>query len=425
MPREAALWILQEVLERKRQFDEALARDHRMPGLEPRDRAFARMLTTTTLRRLGQIDDIIASCMKRPLSAKSHRARNILRLGVCQIEFLGVAAYAAVDTAVRLAEKPQSKKYKGLINGVLRHVERAKKQFSLKQDAAKLNTPTWLWDSWSTAYGEEVCREIAETHLEEPPLDLTVARDIEHWRDSLNAKPVFDQTLRLSHAGPVPALPGYAEGAWWVQDAAATLPASFLAPVAGQTVVDLCAAPGGKSAQLASGGATVIAVDRSQRRMQVLRENMQRLRLNVEIIVAEAEAWQPPAPVDMVLLDAPCSATGTIRRHPDIAVIKEPNDVMVAAATQRQLLGSAIKMLRPGGRLVYSVCSLETAEGEEQIAALLDSTSNIRRDAIRADEVQGLAAGISPLGDFRTLPNQLNEQGGLDGFYIARLIRTA
>ena len=425
MPREAALWILEEVLERKRPFDEALARDHRMPGLEPRDRAFARLLTTTTLRRLGQIDDIIAGCMKRPLSAKSHRARNILRLGVCQIEFLDVAAYAAVDTAVRLVEKPQSKKYKGLINGVLRRVERAKKQFSQKQDPAKLNTPTWLWESWSTAYGEEVCREIAETHLQEPPLDLTVAREIEHWRDSLNAKPVFDQTLRLTHAGPVPALPGYAEGAWWVQDAAATLPAKFLAPRAGQTAVDLCAAPGGKTAQLAVSGTTVIAVDRSQQRMQVLQENMHRLRLDVETIVAEAEDWEPPAPVDMVLLDAPCSATGTIRRHPDIATIKEPNDVIVAAATQWQLLGSAIKMLRLGGRLVYSVCSLETAEGEEQIAALLDSTSIIRRDAIRADEVWGLTAGISPLGEFRTLPNQLNEQGGLDGFYIARLIRTA
>jgi 16S rRNA (cytosine967-C5)-methyltransferase len=315
--------------------------------------------------------------------------------------------------------------YRGLANAVLRRLAREGDGLLAAQDAARLNLPDWLWDSWGAAYGEATARAIALAQGEEPPLDLSVRGDAAAWAGKLGATLLPTGSLRREAGGSVADLPGFAEGAWWVQDTAATLPARLLGDVRDRSVVDLCAAPGGKTAQLAAAGARVIAVDRSPARQRLLKENLTRLGLAAEIVTAEAETWRPATPADGVLLDAPCSATGTLRRHPEIAWIKGPDDVARLAPVQDRLLDAAVAMLKPGGTLVYCTCSLQPQEGPERIEALLARQPSLSRRAITATEIGGLAELLTPQGDLRTLPSHLADQGGMDGFYAARLTRAA
>jgi 16S rRNA (cytosine967-C5)-methyltransferase len=441
--RAAALDLLGEVLERRRPLDEALQRHKRLSWLEPRDRAFARHLVATSLRRLGQLDAALAGLLERPLKPKLESLRQVLRLGLCQILFLGTPPHAAVDTSVRLAAKAGFAGHKGLVNAVLRRADRELRPRIAEQEAsgeaARLNTPDWLWDALASAYGAETAKAIAEAHLAEPPLDLTLkdSATAEDWSRPLEAQVLPTGGLRLpSGQGDVAKLAGYTEGAWWVQDLAASLPARLLRPEAGQTpsdktVVDLCAAPGGKTAQLAAAGAEVIAVDRDADRLKRVSENLERLGLAANTVAADAASWRPPEPVAAVLLDAPCSATGTLRRHPDIAWLKGPGEIPSLTALQDRLLAAAADMLAPGGRLVYAVCSLLPEEGPARIAALLEGAAPLARDPIAAPEIAGEIAGevaglgelITPEGDLRSLPSQLSELGGLDGFYVCRLRR--
>jgi len=289
-----------------------------------------------------------------------------------------------------------------------------------------LNTPRRLWRSWESAYGEVATRAIAEAHLSEPPLDLTVksAAEVEIWADRLEARVLPNGSLRLPPGrGEIAKLPGYDEGAWWVQDAAASLPVRLLGQVAGRRVVDLCAAPGGKTATLAALGAQVTAVDISPTRAARLEANLTRLGLDAEIVTADAAAWRPPAPVDAVLLDAPCSGTGTLRRHPDIAQLKGPDDITALTALQDRLLAAAVETLAPGGVLVYAICSLQPEEGPERIAALIASGAPLARMPVTPDEVFDRDEWLSADGDLRTLPCHLAELGGMDGFYACRLRR--
>jgi 16S rRNA (cytosine967-C5)-methyltransferase len=274
------------------------------------------------------------------------------------------------------------------------------------------------------AYGEATTRAITARHLVEPPLDLTVKRDAESWAERIGAGLLPTGSLRLPGSHSVADLPGYAEGAWWVQDAAAALPARLLGDVAGRLVVDLCAAPGGKTAQLCAAGARVTAVDRSRSRIGIVRDNLERLHLAAELVVADAERWRPAAPVERILLDAPCTSTGTVRRHPDIPYVKRPDDVARCVALQDRLLDAARAMLAPGGTLVYCTCSLEPEEGPERIAALLARAPEIERRPIAPAELSGLEQLLTQGGDLRTLPSHMAEAGGLDGFYAARLVRT-
>jgi 16S rRNA (cytosine967-C5)-methyltransferase len=390
--------------------------------LAPRDRGFARLLVATTLRRLGQIDRIVDGCLDKPLPRRAAAVRQLLRLGICQLLFLGTPPHAAVDTTVDLmTARGGEAGFKGLINAILRRVDRERAAW-LEADPS-LNTPAWLWESWVAAYGVERARAIAAAHLREPPLDLTPKSDAAAWRDRLSATLLPTGTLRLPLDGPIESLPGFAEGAWWVQDAAAALPARLLGDVAGKRVVDLCAAPGGKTAQLAAAGADVIAVDRSSPRLQRLRANLTRLHLLATTAVADATAWRPEPAADAVLLDAPCSATGTIRRHPDVPWLKRPTDVAKLVALQARLLQAAVAMIRPGGLIVFCTCSLQPEEGPAQIAALLRDGPPVERLPIRPSEVGGLDSLIDSNGDLRTLPCHLSEQGGIDGFYAARLRR--
>ncbi len=433
--RRLALHWLAEVLDRRRPFDEVAAApvDAANPAalaLEPRDRAFAYVLAATTLRRLGQIDAAVAACLDKPLEGPAMGVRNLLRLGAVQLLFLNTPAHAALDATVSLAEgegRGGLRPFRALVNAVLRRLTREGAALVANQVAAgaegRLNTPDWLWTSWVGAYGEAGAQAIAAAHLVEPPLDLSVKGDAAAWAAALEAEVLPTGGLRRHGHGRIEDLPGFAEGAWWVQDAAATVPVRLLGQVAGARVLDLCAAPGGKTALLAAQGALVTALDRSAPRLERLRENLARLNLSVESVVADAALWRPDAPAPFVLLDAPCSATGTIRRHPDVARAKGPEDVAKLSATQARLLDAAVAMTAPGGTLVYATCSLEPAEGPARIAALLASGAPVVRRPVTADELPGLAEAVTPEGDVRTLPSMWAEHGGIDGFFAARLTR--
>jgi 16S rRNA (cytosine967-C5)-methyltransferase len=312
-----------------------------------------------------------------------------------------------------------------MINAILRRLAREGRERAARQDAPRLNTPDWLWQSWVMAYGEVQTRAIAATHLSEPPLDLTLKREVDAGRlaAELGAVRLPTGSLRLAHAGDVSALAGFAEGEWWVQDAAAALPVRLLGNVKDQRVFDLCAAPGGKTAQLAAAGARVVAVDRAPARLRRLKENLQRLSLGAEIIEADVCTWQPEAPADAVVLDAPCSATGTIRRHPDVARLKSPGEVRLLADVQKRLLVAALRMLKPGGLLVYCACSLQPEEGIEVIDSLFAEGFPVKKVPVFAAEFEGWDELLTTAGDLRTLPCHLEGAGGMDGFFASRLRR--
>jgi 16S rRNA (cytosine967-C5)-methyltransferase len=291
--------------------------------------------------------------------------------------------------------------------------------------------PPWLLTRWIAHYGETTARDIAVALGHEPSLDITVKSDAAQWATRLHGETLPTGSVRTLLQGSVTMLPGFAEGQWWVQDAAAALPARLLGDVAGQSIADLCAAPGGKTAQLVHAGARVTAVDRSPGRMARLRDNLTRLALDAEVVVSDAADWQGGkngGGFDGVLVDAPCSSTGTMRRHPDVAWLRQETDIVALAALQKRLLQKAVTLLRPGGTLVYCTCSLEAEEGEQAISEFLATEATMRRAPIDAGEVAGLAEILTAEGDLRTLPCHLPHAdprlGGLDGFYAARLVKS-
>ena len=420
--RQLASHLLKEVLRDRRPFDEAFAASSAKPafsGLQFRDRAFARAIAATALRRLGQIEDMLGRFLERPLPEEAFEVRFILTAGATQLAFMDVAPHAAIGLAVEQAKSTRvAGHFAGLINAVLRRVSTNKVTILAEQNASKLNTPEWLWRRWVRHYGEETASRIAAAHLEEPRLDLSVKTDAAGWAERLSGLLLPWGAVRVSAKGHIEDIDGYAEGAWWVQDAAAALPALLLGDVRGLRVADLCAAPGGKTAQLAAGGAHVTAVDISASRLRRLRENLGRLHLEAETVQANASQWTPPEPFDAVLLDAPCSATGTIRRNPDIPYLKSEADVTALTAVQARLLTHALTLLKPGGHLVYATCSLEPEEGEEQIRDLLAERSDIALAPMQADELDIQPEAITAEGMLRTLPFHV---GGMDGFFAARL----
>ncbi len=375
------------------------------------------------LRRLGQIDAVLATLLSRPVAETPPAARALLRLGLTQILFLGTPPHAVVDTAVTLAHRRRPQAPPSLINAVLRRAASAGGSLIEGHDAPRLNTPDWLWQAWTKAYGAETCRQIAAQHLETPPLDLTARDDPHAVANALGGIVLPTGSVRLERAGVVTELAGYGEGAWWVQDAAAALPARLLGDVRGLRVIDLCAAPGGKTAQLAAAGAEVIAVDAEPARLTRVAENLARLRLKAELVAADASRWVPAAPADAVLIDAPCSATGTIRRHPDVPWLKAPTDLAALNALQDRLLAAAVRMVRPGGRIVYCVCSLQDEEGPARTAAFVHGGAPVQPLPVMADEIGGLDALVTADGALRTLPCHLAAAGGLDGFFAMRFTR--
>lgn len=435
--RAVALDLLEAVLRRRKPLDEALEDHPELRDLANRDRQFVRALVGCTLRHLGQIDHVLAQCLERPLPARASAIRNILRLGAAQTLFLKTPAHAAVDTMVTLTSRRGGEAgYKGLVNAVLRRIARDAELF--RQFApghgnftGAISLPDWLWQSWTKAYGVRAATAIAIAHLDEPPLDFSVKRDPEHWAKMLIGTVLPGGTVRRPPHAPdnyrpsprIEDLPGFAEGMWWIQDLGASLPVKLLGDLKGKRAIDLCAAPGGKSAQLIQAGADVTALDRSRKRLDRVRQNLARLSYTAYTEVADACMWNRAEDFDIVLLDAPCTATGTIRRNPDVAWLKDPRDVSKLAATQDKLIDTAVRLAKPGGTIIYCSCSLQPEEGPERVMSALRRHGGLARDPIRKDEVFGLSEMLTPEGDLRSLPSQLSELGGIDGFFAARFVK--
>jgi 16S rRNA (cytosine967-C5)-methyltransferase len=432
--RRIAADILDGVLHKRRTLDDQLEGAAAHPGLKTlsdRDRALMRRLVATILRRLGTLGHVLSRLLDRGIPTDAPRAQSALLIGAAQILWMDVPDHAAVDLSVRLVQSDRrAAKYAGLINAVLRRCAREGQPLIEEVRAQTLDIPPWLLARWTAHYGETTAREIAIALSYEPSLDLTVKSDAAQWATRLHGETLPTGTVRTLLHGPVTMLPGFNDGQWWVQDAAAALPARLFGDIAGKAVVDLCAAPGGKTAQLVQGGARVTAIDRSPGRVARLRDNLGRLSLEAETVVADAAEWQGPTgeQFDGVLVDAPCASTGTIRRHPDVAWLKQESDIGGLTALQKRLLQKAVALLKPGGTLVYCTCSLEPEEGEQAIAWLLATESGMRRAPVDASEVAGLAEIVSPDGDLRTLPCHLPHPdprlAGLDGFYAARLAKS-
>ncbi len=424
-----AVGLLRAVLADRQPLDEALTNSRparEMSGLAERDRGLARAIASTTLRRLGQIDAVLGAFLEKAPPKRSGPLRDILRAAACQLLFLDTPAHAAIDLAVTQCKQDRNARhFDKLANAVLRRVAAQGPDLVAKQDAARLNTPDWLWTNWVAGYGDDIAQRIGEAHLHPAALDLSVKQDPHAWAERLGGIALATGTVRVSNAGPVEKLDGFAAGDWWVQDAAAALPARLFGDVRGLHIADLCAAPGGKTAQLAAAGAHVTAVDVSEKRLARLRENMERLALTVDVVCADAGAWRGTRQFDGVLLDAPCTGTGTLRRHPDIAWLKSARDLEELTRLQARLLRHAITLLRPGGVLVYCTCSLEQQEGEAQVASLLADIPKVRATPIETGTFNGRASWTNDEGYLRTLPYDLPVQGdaasGLDGFFAARL----
>jgi 16S rRNA (cytosine967-C5)-methyltransferase len=424
-----AVSLIEAVLSKGSTLDEALS-NASSPPLEARDRAFARLLAATVLRHLGTLDAVLGKFLEKPLPKDAQRARVILLVAASQLLLLGTPPHAATNLAVEHCRRDRlARRFDKLVNAVLRRVSREGPAILAELDTVRRDIPEWLWRRWSATYGEVTARRIAEASLCEAALDISVKSNAEGWAEMLSGRLLPTGSIRIAHVGRIEELPGYDDGAWWVQDAAAALPAKLLDPMAGKSVVDLCAAPGGKTAQLAAAGARVTAVDISGHRLAILRQNLARLKLAdaVHLVQADVETWTPAESFDAVLLDAPCTATGTLRRHPDILRLKSAQDVGRLAELQRRLLARATDLLGPGGTLVYCTCSLEPEEGEQQVDRLLAANLNLARVPVRPEEIGGLAACMSSAGDLRTLPFQLALElpqiGGMDGFFAARVRR--
>lgn len=428
--RRVALNVTSSVMDRRQSLDDALAHAFGQPDaadLESRDRAFVRLLATTVLRRHGQLDALVSGFLAKPLPAEAGRVRTILELGAAQLVFLAAPPHAVIDTAVSLARgHKRSYRFSGLVNAVLRRVAEGGNALLANHDAAVVNTPEWLLASWSEAYGPEAAHAIADACLAEATLDITPKDNPGHWAAELAGTLLPTGTIRCANAsGRIEDMPGFDAGAWWVQDFAAALPARLFGPLAGLRIADLCAAPGGKTAQLAAGGASVFAIDKSPARLARVEANMARLGLSARIEAADVMEWAPDGPLDGILLDAPCSATGTIRRHPDILHNKEPGAVAALADLQRRMLEHCAEVLTPGARLVYCTCSLQPEEGPDQIARTLSDRDDLEREPIAPEEIGGLGALITADGDIRTLPHFSPDGAdvppGMDGFYVSRL----
>ncbi len=432
--RRIAADILDGVLHKQRTLDDQLDGAGAHPGLKTlpdRDRALMRRLVATILRRLGTLGHVLSRLLDRGIPTDAPRAQSALLIGAAQILWMDVPDHAAVDLSVRLVQSDRrAAKYAGLVNAVLRRCAREGPSLIDEVKAQTLDVPPWLLARWIAFYGEATARDIAVALSHEPSLDITVKSDAAQWATRLHGETLPTGSVRTLLQGSVKMLPGFTDGQWWVQDAAAALPARLFGDIKGKRIADLCAAPGGKTAQLIQAGADVTAVDRSPGRMARLSENLTRLGLAGKTVVTDAAEWQGDGGegFDGILLDAPCASTGTIRRHPDVAWLRTEADIGALMALQKRLLQRATALLKPGGTLVYCTCSLEPEEGEQAVAALLASEPAMRRAPVDAGEVAGLGEILNADGDLRTLPCHLPHEdprlSGLDGFYAARLVKS-
>ncbi len=406
--RRAAVAAMTAVTEEGRPLNEVLARE--TAKLDPAEKARAGRLAVNALRWAQRSDRVLGPHLRmKPEDA----VLNALRLALFEMFVEGAPPHAAVDAAVSMTAKSKA----GLVNGVLRNVLRRE---IVWDDLPLPQTPKWLRKRLLAAWGKETVAAMEAVHAKAAPLDLTLrpGEDAESWAAKMGAEVLPTGSLRLPEVGRVSGLPGYDEGAWWVQDAGATLAARVLNPAKGDRVLDLCAAPGGKTMQLVSAGAKVTALDISDARHVRLRENLARTGLEADLIIADALEWEPEAPFDAILVDAPCSATGTLRRHPDLAFARDGSGIEALLELQAKLIDRAAGWLRPGGRMVYCTCSLLPEEGEGQIDAALARLPELQLANIDADWVDPVWRIPNGL---RLRPDHWAERGGIDGFFVAAL----
>ena len=424
--RRAGISLLQGVTLDQQPLDQLLETNAEFRELEGRDRSFAHALVASSLRHGGEIKTILGKFLVKPLPRSSGMAVDILTIAAAQLLFMDVSPHAAIDLSVDLAKQDKkAQHFSGLINAVLRKVSTDGKSVIEKLDGPRLNTPDWLWEQWIAAYDEKTARAIAVAHLSEAPLDISVKANAEHWAAQLEGELLPTGTIRLRPIDRnLQDLPGFSTGEWWVQDAASALPAKLLGDIRGQSVLDLCAAPGGKTAQLAAAGANVTAVDDSVSRLNRLRENLARLKLPVTTQLADVLSLPAETQYDNVLLDAPCSATGTIRRHPDLVYLKTPRQLGNLVSLQQKMLEHAATLVKPGGNLVYCTCSLSPLEGERQVFKFLRAHENFVLSPITSEDLAQQEQFITPAGLMRCLPSMtIGGSSGLDGFFAARLNR--
>ncbi len=430
--RQAASKLLSAVVDRGTSLDGLLDLDGGNPAfrnLDQNDQALVKAILLATLRHLPIIEALFASLVDRPLPSGARALVHVLHIAAAQIIYLDVPDHAAVDLAVEQANiDPRNRRFAALVNAVLRRLIREKPTLVAKVEAETLNAPPWFAERLQATYGDKA-RQILDAHTVVSAIDLTVKSNPQGWADRLDGILLPTGTVRLAAiSGPVTELPGFAEGEWWVQDAAASIPAQLFADVAGMRIADLCAAPGGKTAQLITAGAKVTAVDLSRNRLRRLGENLDRLRLDAELVEANCLQWQPDAAFDAVLLDAPCSSTGTVRRHPDIPWTKSLSDIEKLSALQEKMLRHAATLIRPGGTIVFSNCSLDPMEGEDMVQRIVETEPNRQRKTIDKTDWPGLEEAVTDRGEMRTtpvmLPNGNARLAGMDGFFASVLTRS-
>ncbi|TCR90205.1 16S rRNA (cytosine967-C5)-methyltransferase [Rhizobium sp. BK376] len=429
--RAAASKILGAVIDRKTPLDGMLDAESGNPAyraLGESDRALVRAILNSALRHLPRIEAAIDSLLETPLPEGARALHHVLVVGAAQMLYLDVPDHSAVDIAVEQANQdPRNRRFAKLVNALLRRIGR-EKQAILERVADVPAMPSWFLSRLQKDYGREAALAISETQLEPAAIDLTVKSDPEGWAARLNGVVLPTGGIRLAaFEGSVPSLDGFSEGEWWVQDAAASIPAKLFGSLSGKRVVDLCAAPGGKTAQLVLAGGVVTALDQSASRLKRLSGNLARLGMEAETVVADMSKFQPAELFDAALLDAPCSSTGTTRRHPDVLWTKGPEDIAKLAALQERLLRHALTLVKPGGTVVFSNCSLDPEEGERVVERLLADTPDVERVPIASGDWPGLETAITPLGEFRTTPVMLSPgsgfASGLDGFFASVLRR--
>jgi len=442
--REAAATVLTRIIDDGRGLDGLLDTRHgpaAIKALDTNDLSLLRAIVTTACRHRGEIDHALSKLMDRKPPKNARHLLHTLHVAAAQILFLDIPDSAAVNLAVTSLKNDQrSTRFASLGNAVLRRMTREKDVLFTKDKAgerARQNMPDWLFRDLRKGYGRERAQAIAAMHMHEPVIDLTVKNDPAGWAQKLGGIALFGNSIRVPASGSIADWQGYSDGAWWVQDAAASIPATLLGDITSKRVADLCAAPGGKTAQLAATGANVTAVENSAPRLDRLKSNLDRLKLQAQYVEADLLEWSPEEPFDAILLDAPCSSTGTIRRHPDVQWTKSPEIVAELAALQKSMLLRAATFLKPGGTLVFANCSINRKEGEDIIAKTDSATAGLRLDPVTADELPGLEDCVTGQGSVRTLPFHLDKVGapigsdieparlqGLDGFFAARFHKT-
>lgn len=395
---------------------------------DSRDRATANKLITTALRRHGQLNFIIHALLDKGMPGKSGTFEAVLRLSLAQLVFLPeLGAHSALFLAVEALKRDKKAQHlTGLMNAVLRRAQANSAKFS--QLSNDLLIPEEFGDAWLQTYGEAAIAAFSEALLAGAPLDLTLKQSDPELVEALGATPLLADSVRIANRDrTVEALPGYSDGQWWVQDVAAAIPARLLELPAGARVLDLCAAPGGKTAQLVKAGYAVTALDSDAQRVERLQANLDRLGYGAEIVVADAATFKPETGFDGIVLDAPCSATGTFRRHPEVIWHREARDVQSRVKLQQTLLRNAVACLKPGGTLIYCVCSLQPEEGEGNAAWALEHLPGLELLPIRPDQLPGLEPAVSSQGWIRTHPglSPNGQDGSMDGFFVARFRREA